>query len=375
MQSHYRPALLALAIATLTACGGGGSSGSGKDPVRNTAEPGNNDKDIVLHELEKGLYWLNMYPLYLLDTHPSESVFLLHNRMAIDNGQLRTESNILTPDGWVSFDDYFNTQPSSALVLTASGWQDSYSTPCVLDDTPGGVMLNCVGTQHRIDLEQAKDLAAKSLADTFTQIASIDLAYIEVAYQAVIAATAGLTSLLDDGARSYQFISTTQTESVITYSCQAATPGQPVAEWTCNDGFTSTSWEELAQNGDTFWQFDASHSIQVRLDGDPGNSNSGNMVVVESFPEGLEPGTVVGTWEKISVNSQSIIRLIVSEGFDKSSENALAIVNDRIVRAWYDPVGERTSVQVYNAEAAEALNDAAIGIFPVSLEPYLPPPG
>lgn len=328
MQSHFRRALLALAIATLTACGGGGSSGSGEDPGRNTEEPSGNN-DLVFQEFEKGLYWMHMYPGYLEDDYPNASVSLLHNRMAIDDGGFRSELNLLTRDGWMSLDDYFNTQPSSSLALTASGWQDRNSAPCTLDDTLSGAMLNCVGTQQRIDLEPVEDLATTSLADTFTQIASTDLAHIEIAYEAVLAATAGLTSLLDAGARSYRFTSTTQTESVITYNCQPVTPDQPVAEWACDSSFTSTSWEELALNGDALWLM---HSIQVRLDGDPDNGKSGNIVVVAFPPEGLEPGAVIGTWEKIAVNGQSIILLIGPDSLDLRTQNALAIVNGRIVQ-------------------------------------------
>lgn len=377
MQSHFRRALLALAIATLTACGGGGSSGSGEELGRNTEEPSNHDIELLSLELEKGLYWMQMGTGEITDTqtYTNTAVFLARTRMSIVDGHFRTEYNWIYQGSWVSEDDFiFLPQPSSNLALTASGWQDRNSAPCTVDDSPSGATLNCVGTQHLIDLEPVADLSTTSLADTFTQIAKTDLADLEDAFQAVVAATAGLTSLLDASARSYQFTSTTQTDSVITSSCQPATPDQPAAEWTCDDGFTSTSWEELALNGDMFW---FGSVLPARLDGDPDNGKFGTIAVVDFpfLPEGLEPGTVIGTWEKISVNSQSIIRLIGPEGLDLSDHNALAIVNGRIVQAGYQPAGEQISALVYNAEAAAALSNAAIGIFPLILEPELLPQG
>lgn len=361
MQLTYRGALLGLVVVALTACGGGGGSG-GSDSPNNTP---NINKSPLLQELENGLHSINMFSQFIGVFPPSVgAVWLTHSRFSSDNGGYHAESSMALSGTWMSMGN-----GPSGLALTASGWQDRSSTPCTLDDTNSGTILTCIGTQERITFEPVADLATTSLADVLVQIASTDLAHDDRFYQAVVAGTAGMTELMSADARTYRLTSIAQTASltVAALSCQPATPNQPVAEWNCDSGFTSTTWEELALSGEAFWLSDNNGlSIVVQLDGDPADASNGNIVISDLMPPLSTPGTIVGTWEKRTVYGQSIIQLILptaTSGF----QNALAIVNGRIVQAIYQPSGSQNSSLVFNAAAATTLNNAAVSLFPLTV--------
>lgn len=368
MKSLYQSTLLALAITALTACGGG-SSESSKDTDRD-----NNDSQ-ALQLLQSGVYEMKMFEEFVSGFPSSSLANLYRNRLSVTNGTFQVNTDYLTPSGWITEADYFDdisNTPSYAVSLTASGWQDRESRPCSLNVTSEGLMMDCVGRQTRVTLEPGADLATTSLANTFVQIASTELRYSDNAYQAVIAGTEALTQAVGANAKTYRFNSVSQMPEVYSPACDPTAPNQPVAEWSCRTQFTSTSWDELALNDEVFSVVNVNaQSIQVQLDGDLGNANSGNIVLVNDFTGELAPGTVIDTWQKINVHGQTIIRLFLSNTNygDQAGEvyDALAIVNGQIVQAWYKPTGNQYSMQVFNAEAATALSNAAVGIFPITV--------
>ncbi|HVL00975.1 MAG TPA: hypothetical protein VM553_14230, partial [Dongiaceae bacterium] len=135
---------------------------------------------------------------------------------------------------------------------------------------------------------------------------------------------------------------------------------------------SASSWEELAQNDGIFALYYMSELgkriIIAKLQGDPGNENSGNIVAISDYMDEFTPLTQIGAWKKSNIHGQSIIRLAHS-GTDPNLglDPALAIVHGQIVMAWYNVPGSAFSRQVFNAEAGTALSNAAVGIFPIPL--------
>ncbi|NPU95206.1 MAG: hypothetical protein HPY82_25180 [Gammaproteobacteria bacterium] len=370
MKSYFQCAMLALAIATLAACGGG-SSGSSKDNGSNPEGP-SNDNALVLQQLESGVYEMSMLLGYS-SPQDNGSIILQHTRISVHNGNFVTDTYMLTEAGWTTEKDYYDGSTASfdLLTLTASGWQVFGSTPCRVEDTTAGVIMNCGWRQARLTLEPIASLATTSMTDAFAQIADERSAIEDNQYQAVVAGTAGLTSPVGTNARTYHFNIETQMPEVSTFSCTPTAPNQPASQWFCETEFTSTNWSELTVNEDTFplWLAGEGIPIKVRLEGDPANAHNGNIQVAEAFTfldEVVGVGSVIGSWEKLDVYTQSIIHLTLDILPASDRYNALAIANNRILFAVYNPIG-RISIPVFNAEAAEALNDAAVGIFPIAV--------
>src|SRR3990167_1262000 len=317
MNMHFQRALLGLVVAILAACGGGGSSQGNNDDTRNTDNTDKYGNAQTLQLLQNGIYEMGILQQYDT-TSQASSVTLRRERRFLENGLLQTETSELTSGGWIGEDEDFSSDQDNLLALTAFGWgQHRADAPCSVDDTAGGVILNCFGMKSRLSLDPMAELTTASLADIFRQIADVELGNQTAAHQTVTAVTAPLTNAVGAEARSYEFSTVSQDSGVLTLSCAPTAADQPMTEWSCRQISNSSSLEELTQNNGIFGLYYVSELgarlIIAQLESDPGNENSGNIVVLDDvYMDEIPPLTIVGTWEKLDIHGQSIIRLIHS---------------------------------------------------------------
>lgn len=302
-------------------------------------------------------------------------ILLTRTHMWIDNiGTYHSDTEYLTTDGWVvksQVDERMFIGETESLVLSASGWQLPGTIPCNASPFQDGVAIRCDGLETLITSIRSYSLTGDSLAETFADLATARLG--SGGSAPVITATSGLTSLLGANASSHSLGIIALTDELTTQRCSSRWSGQPITDWQCWSPFSSTisTWADLAlsdESFDAYYTVDRStRRLNARLDGDLVNASSGDIVLAEgNVNTNLAPGTVIGTWEKRVIHGETIIRLN-RVGYMIDIYQALAIINGRIVEAYYIPAGSpKPGGHYYSPDAATALSDAAIGIFPVT---------
>lgn len=375
MKPHYQMTLLALGIAILTACGGGG--GGSNNPDR-----GVQDGNQLLQLMQSGLYEFDFNLSGNYDQLSGETVTdwigMNREKLYVKNGTLAVDSYYLTDSGWIENVLHEPAYiPPPVLALTESGWQDRASAPCTLSAAPAGVLLNCVGSQTLFSVGSEQTLAYKSLTSLFTLIADNTLGPLVEdtrelqALNEIVAATAALTAPVGDNAKLYGISKAQQQPELTTSACRPTAADQPVASWSCESEFTSTSWEELSQSQETFdvlfIQMGEEKSARVYLEGDLVTSDQGGIILAEDYSEEIAAGSLIGSWQKLTLHGQTFIRLmrLTRERDLSETYEGLAIVNGKIVYAVYKATGGSDTSVMLNSAAAAAISDAAVGIFPL----------
>lgn len=362
--SSLQKTLLALAMVSLSACGGGGGGSNNSD--RNSSSADNQTMQL----LQNGIYDMSFFrPSY--SEGGGRPIMLTRTHLWIDNvGTYHSDTEYLTTDGWLiksQVDERMFIGNPEVLALSASGWQLLEAIPCSASPSQNGVAIRCDGLDSLTRLRSSYSLTGDSLAETFADLAT---RLGSGGSTPVITATSGLTSLLGANASNHVLDSTFLTDELVTQYCSSRGTDQPIANWFCSSGFSSTTWEELALSDESFLApyvtGTTTSSHRAHLNGDLVNASSGDIVVAEDSHGNLAPGTVIGTWEKRVIHGQTIIRLNrILPSLERYQ--ALAIINDKIVEASYTPAGSiKPTGRYYSPEAATALSDAAIGIFPVT---------
>lgn len=375
MKTHYQMTLLALSIATLTACGGGGGGSSNPDR-------GVQDGDQLLQLMQSGLYEFEFSVGGNYDPQPREiftdRIGMNRERLYVKNGTLTVDSHYLTDGGWIEnilLEPAYIPPP--VLALTESGWQDRASAPCTLSAASAGVLLNCVGSQTLFSVDSELTLANKSLASLFTLIADNTLTPLVEgtrelqARNEIVAATAALTAPVGDNAKAYRIATAQQNPELTTSACLPTAANQPVESWSCESELTSISWEELSQSQETFdvhfIQMGEEKSARVYLEGDLVTSDQGEIILAEDYSEEITAGNLIGSWQKLTLHGQTFIRLmrLTRERDLSETYEGLAIANGRIVNVVYKATGGSDTSVMLNSAAAAAISDAAVGIFPL----------
>lgn len=380
MKTLYRNTLITLVVASLAACGGGGSSGNNADD-RDSNTPGISGNE-ALTLLQEGLY---EFDLYVDDAPPFSGPTLAasRDRLGLNNGILTVDSHFIVPTGWMTESEYYDligSTESRDLILTADGWRERATVPCLASADGNDVVLDCAGNRQRISLGAARSLGGSTLSSELLRLADETLpprpagSFYASAFAALHDAVSTLATALGSPARAYTVSNVDQHAEAVILDCTPTAAEQPESEWSCDTNIASTSWEELSSEDDTFtYQFiDPNGNFkvcQVYLDGDLIAASTGNIVVVEDHDEELTPGTVIGAWSKHPIHGQDIIALeTTGESESAGSLNALFMVNGKIVMGVYNPAGERYTGTLYNAAAGNALSDAIEALFPLSFD-------
>lgn len=381
MKALNRTTLLSLSIAALTACGGGGGGSDDNSNRNNNA--GTND---ALALFEEGIYEYSLS--YTPGATQQDLIELTRYRLQAQNGELVITEDILDNDTWLPAEQYYNdddSEESPDLILTASGWKYLTENNCTIAadaNASNAVLLTCQASVRRHVFTEST-LADQLVSSFLEKIADNDFNDREpnnsdgASYDEAVNATKDLSALFSSSARQHQSVATQQTPELRVLDCAPPAPGKPaevpVAEWVCTSSFDSSTWAEMEASDETFPMQYADQngeydSANVRLDGDLSDGSSGNIVVVSDFsPYGetaTPPGTVLGTWEKISLHGQTFIKLLESPYFAHGFE-ALTIINGQIVEAGYEPPGTTSNWLSVNAAAASTIDAAVIGIFPI----------
>lgn len=381
MKHFPRKTLLALTIASLTACGGGGGGGSnGTD-----ANLGNNNvsSSAAMNILETGMFEYDLYNWQQPSTGQNV-VGMDRHKLSFPAGKMLLDSQILLENGWRPLSEYEqenNVNSSRDLILTPNGWVERATDEiCNISpdrSQPGALLMDCQGNRRQLTLS-SKSLAGKSVKETLLEIADDEFDRRDNpnnsdnwAYQAIQSAVQYHTATFPSDAAEIEEHTHMLDPELVTLDCAPEVEGQPVSEWTCNYlpavnyTLTSTNWEDLESSRETFslgyYTPDDEHQTAlVYLAGDLSHGNSGAIVVAD----GQQHPGLATQWDAITIHGQRVI-LLTPMGRNSSRRDALINTHGQMVRAFYIPAGTNYEGNAFNASASASIDQLAEQIFPL----------